>query len=375
MLRKPLPHPPEGALSGFGRPGATEMSCHGARMLDPAAPELSGAAAGSCTFRLLNDFQRGFPLVPRPFAAIAAECGLREDEVLDALQAWQASGVVGRVGAVFAPRRIGASALAALAAPAERLDEIAARVSAVAEVNHNYQREHAYNLWFVITAASPGRLREIVAGIERDTGCAVIVLPLEEEFHIDLGFDLAGGGRTADKSAAPSGQAMPEAACALPGLERGLMRALQDGLPLQSLPFEVLGRKAGLSEAMVIEMIERWLADGIVKRFGIVVRHHELGFRANAMCVWDVPDAEVSRIGRLLASEPAVTLCYRRRRALPGWRYNLFCMIHGRSREAVCAARDDIARRLGLDRWAHEVLFSCRRFKQQGACYLTDADK
>lgn len=351
------------------------MSCHGVRVIEPGAAELPGAAAGSRTFRLLNDFQRGFPLVPRPFAAIAADCGLREDEVLDALRAWQASGIVSRVGAVFAPRRIGASALAALAAPAERLEEVAARVSAVAEVNHNYQREHAYNLWFVITAASSERLREIVADIERDTGCAVIVLPLEEEFHIDLGFDLAGAARTADKEAAPSVRATSEVACALPALERGLMRALQEGLPFESAPFEMLGRKAGLSEAMAIEMIERWLADGIVNRFGIVVRHHELGFRANAMCVWDVPDGEVGRIGRLLATEPAVTLCYRRRRALPGWRYNLFCMIHGRSREAVRMTRDDIARRLGLDRWAHEVLFSCRRFKQQGACYLTDADK
>ncbi|SIQ76506.1 transcriptional regulator, AsnC family [Aromatoleum tolulyticum] len=352
------------------------MSCHGARIVDLAAAGVPGAAAGSGTFRLLNEYQRAFPLVSRPFAAIAAECGLGEDEALDALRAWQASGVVSRVGAVFAPRRIGASALAALAAPAERLEEIAARVSGVAEVNHNYQREHAYNLWFVVTAASPGRLREIVAGIEHDTGCPVIVLPLEEEFHIDLGFDLAGGGaaRAARQESVAPAQPPAEEACALPGLERALMRALQEGLPLESRPFDALGRKAGISEGMVFELIERWLADGIVKRFGIVVRHHELGFRANAMCVWDVPDEEVSRLGRLLAAEPAVTLCYRRRRALPGWRYNLFCMIHGRSREAVSATRDDIAGRLGLDRWAHEVLFSCRRFKQQGACYLTDAD-
>lgn len=351
------------------------MSCHGVRIVDIASARVSGAAIGSGTFRLLNEYQRAFPLVSRPFAVIAAECGLGEDEALDALRAWQASGVVSRVGAVFAPRRIGASALAALAAPAERLEEIAARVSAVAEVNHNYQREHAYNLWFVVTAASPERLREIVAGIEHDTGCAVIVLPLEEEFHIDLGFDLSGGGtaRAASTEAALPGQPVPDAACALPGLERALMRALQEGLPLEPHPFAALGRKAGISEAMVFELIERWLADGIVKRFGVVVRHHELGFRANAMCVWDVPDDEVSRLGRLLATEPAVTLCYRRRRALPGWRYNLFCMIHGRSREAVCATRDDLAGRLGLDRWAHEVLFSCRRFKQQGACYLTDA--
>lgn len=350
------------------------MSCHSARVVDVAAAAIAGAPAGSGPFRLLNDYQRGLPLVSEPFAAMAAACGLDEATVLTTLQAWVASGVVSRVGAVFAPRRFGASALAALSAPAGRLEEIAARISAVAEVNHNYQREHGFNLWFVVTAASAQRLRQIVVDIEYDTGCAVIVLPLEEEFHIDLGFDLAGGSRPVAGEAEVRPLVVADAACALPALERRLMVALQAGLTLQSRPFEALGRLVGLSEAMVIELIERWLDDGLVKRFGVVVRHHELGFRANAMCVWDVPDDEVSRIGRLLGAEPAVTLCYRRRRARPDWPYNLFCMIHGRSRDAVRASRDDIARRVGLDGWPQAVLFSCRRFKQQGACYLTEAD-
>lgn len=346
------------------------MNCHAARRVDIAAGELPGFAIGSPAFRLLNDYQRDFPLVSHPFAELAADCGMSEGEAIAALRGWQAAGVVSRVGAVFAPRRVGSSALAALAAPPGRLDEIAARVSGVAEVNHNYQREHAFNLWFVVTAASAARLDEVVREIERDTGCAVIVLPLEEAFHIDLGFDLAGRTRAPSGHAGGGAKLSGEAACALPELERRLMQALQSGLALVSRPFEALGRAAGLSEGMAIELIERWLGEGIVKRFGVVVRHHELGFRANAMCVWDVPDDEVARVGRLLAAEPAVTLCYRRRRARPLWPYNLFCMIHGRSREVVREIREDIAQRAGLDRWSHEVLFSCRRFKQQGACYL-----
>jgi DNA-binding Lrp family transcriptional regulator len=329
---------------------------------------------GDASFGLLNDYQRGFPLVPEPFAVIAAECGISENDVLAALRNWRDSGVVSRVGAVLAPRRIGASALAALAAPVDALEAVAARVSAIPEVNHNYQREHAFNLWFVITAASARRLRQIVADIEHDTGCAVIVLPLEEEFHIDLGFDLAGAARGSACAAAGALPPVGDAACALPGIERRLMIALQSGLPLQPRPFEALGRCAGLSEAMVIELIERWLDEGLIKRLGVVVRHHELGFRANAMCVWDVPDEHASALGHLLAAEPAVSLCYRRSRALPDWRYNLFCMIHGKSREAVLELRNALAARLELDRWPNAMLFSCRRFKQQGARYLTEAD-
>ena len=332
------------------------------------------AAPGSAGFRLLNEYQRGFPLVAQPFAEIAQAIGLDERTVLSAYRGWLQSGVVSRIGAVFAPRRVGASTLAALAAPAERLEEIAARVSAVAEVNHNYQREHAFNLWFVITAGSSQRLAEIVAGIERDTGCGVIVLPLEEEFHIDLGFCLAGGERAAPAAPRATGTGFGDIACAMPGMERSLMTAVQAGLPLEPRPFEALGRTIGATEGMVVEMLEGWLHEGVVKRFGVVVRHHELGFRANAMCVWDVPDEVVHELGCRLAHEPAVTLCYRRSRALPAWPYSLYCMIHGKSRDEVLSARDDIARRLDLDRWAHEVLFSTRRFKQRGARYWPEDD-
>lgn len=325
---------------------------------------------GSADFRLLNDYQRDFPLIARPFAAIGAQTGLDESTVLARFRSFARDGVVSRIGAVFAPRRLGASALAALSAPAERIEAIAARINAVPEVNHNYLREHAFNLWFVITAESGQRLSEVVAEIERDTGCTVLVLPLEEEFHIDLGFCLAGGAREVAVANTAALPAFADAACALPELERSLTRALQAGMPLEVRPFETLGRSVGLSEHAVIEMLERWQADGLVKRFGVVVRHHELGFRANAMCVWDVADDEVSSIGRKLATEPDVTLCYRRSRVLPHWRYNLFCMIHGKSRDAVVATRDDIATRLDLDRWPHAILFSTRRFKQRGAHYL-----
>ena len=330
-------------------------------------------------FRLLNEWQRDFPLEPRPFARIAQAVGAAEEDVIAAYRDLAAQGLVSRVGAVFAPRRLGASALAALAAPPERLEEVAARVTREPAINHNYQREHRYNLWFVVTAASRAQLDEVVAGIERDTGCAVIVLPLEEEFHIDLGFDLKAGGAGRRSHAGPrAGEPIAlgnaDGGCELPAVERQLIGALQGGLALEARPFATLAARVGLTEDAVISCIARWVDEGLIRRFGVVVRHHELGLEANAMCVWDVPDAEVSALGRCLAQEAAVTLCYRRSRVLPDWPYNLFCMIHGSAREEVLAARDDLAVRLGLDRHPHAVLFSCRRFKQTGARYLGAKD-
>lgn len=331
------------------------------------------AAMDPTDFRLLNDWQRRLPLVPEPFARIGEAVGLGQAAVIERYRALVQGGAVSRIGAVFAPRRLGASALAALAAPPDRLEAIAARVSREAAINHNYEREHHFNLWFVVTAASEEHLRQIVRGIEADTGCEVIVLPMEQEFHIDLGFDLAADARQPRTRCATHAAHARASFRILNAVERDLVAVLQPGLPLLPTPFAALGRRVGLSEAAVLRYIERWLDDGLIRRFGVVVRHQELGLDANAMCVWDLPDDAVPAIGRRLAAEPEVTLCYSRRRALPDWPYNLFCMIHGSSREEVAAARDALALRLGLDSRPHAVLFSCRRFKQTGACYMPPA--
>ena len=140
--------------------------------------------------RLLNEFQRDFPLSPTPYADIAARLDVTEAEVLSALQRLSASGAISRVGPVIRPHAIGASTLAALRVPPERLDAVATLVSGYPEVNHNYEREHAYNLWFVLTAPSKQRLHEVLRDIERRTGLAPINLPLLRDYHIDLGFEL-----------------------------------------------------------------------------------------------------------------------------------------------------------------------------------------
>lgn len=137
---------------------------------------------------LLNDFQRDLPLVPRPFAAIAEALGIDERTVLQTLQDLQQRGLISRVGPVFAPRRVGVSTLIALAVPPEQLETVAERVSAYPEVNHNYQREHRFNLWFVLTAPDQGRLSAVIDDIEQRTGLPVLDLPLECDYHIDLGF-------------------------------------------------------------------------------------------------------------------------------------------------------------------------------------------
>jgi len=111
--------------------------------------------------------------------------------------------------------------------------------------------------------------------------------------------------------------------------ERDLIAAVQDGLPLEPRPYAAVGRMVGLSEAEVIDGLRQLTERGVIRRFGLVLSHRNLGYRANGMVVWDVPDDEIGVVGESLAALPFVTLCYRRPRRLPDWPYNLFCMIHG----------------------------------------------
>ena len=140
--------------------------------------------------RLLNDFQQDFPLSPTPYADMARNLGVTEAEVLARLAALKSTGAVSRVGAVVRPNTVGVSTLAAMAVPPEQLESVAAVVNGYTEVNHNYEREHRLNLWFVATAPDTTRLQSALDEIAGRTGYEVLSFPLVEDYHIDLGFDL-----------------------------------------------------------------------------------------------------------------------------------------------------------------------------------------
>jgi DNA-binding Lrp family transcriptional regulator len=140
--------------------------------------------------RLLNDYQQDFPLSPTPYADMARDLGVTEADVLARLEALKSAGAVSRVGAVVRPNTIGVSTLAAMAVPPEQLESVAALVNGYTEVNHNYEREHRLNLWFVATAPDAARLQSTLDEIAARTGYEVLSFPLVEDYHIDLGFDL-----------------------------------------------------------------------------------------------------------------------------------------------------------------------------------------
>lgn len=151
--------------------------------------------------------------------------------------------------------------------------------------------------------------------------------------------------------------------------DEALISLMQSGLPLTPMPYADLGKEVGMTEEEVIRRLTYLKKSDVIKRFGIVVRHHELGYRANAMTVWNIDDDKVRELGACMGGFDFVTLCYRRPRRLPEWPYNLFTMIHGKDREHVLSNIELLVNQCGLNTTQHEVLFSSKRFKQRGAIY------
>jgi len=309
---------------------------------------------------LLDGWQRDFPLVPRPFDAIAGALGIEGAEVIDRLARLSAQGMITRVGATLRPNTAGASTLAAIAAPEDRLEAVAAAIGAEPGVNHSYLREHAWNLWFVVTGPDRAHVDATLARIAAATGLEALDLPLLCPYTLDLGFPLDG-------RAAPAPRPAPVVEGALAPGDRAVMQALTEGLALVPRPFAALGATLGRGEAEIIGRISRLAAAGLFGRIGVIVRHRALGWTSNAMVVWQAEPALIDRAGPRLAAAPGITLCYHRR-PVPGvWPYTLYAMIHARSRPEAMETLTRTQATAGLDGLPRQVLFSLRCFKQRGA--------
>lgn len=149
-------------------------------------------------------------------------------------------------------------------------------------------------------------------------------------------------------------------------VDRAIVLATQEGLPLTPRPYEAVGEEVGIPAAEVISRMERMLETGIIRRIGAVPNHYALGYHANGMTVWDVPDERVKELGQRMGALDYVSHCYHRPRHLPEWPYNLFAMVHGKDRDLVETRVAEMAEMLGADDRGHLILYSSRILKKTG---------
>jgi DNA-binding Lrp family transcriptional regulator len=313
---------------------------------------------------IVDRLQTGFPVCERPFREAARALRTTEDDLIARIDRLLGDGTLTRFGPLFHVEKMGgAFTLAAIAVPQAELERTAAAVNAFPEVAHNYAREHALNMWFVLATPSWATTGDTIARIEAATQLPVRAFPKEREYFVgmNLGVD---GARVADRRTS-SGRTRRRHVDAQP-LDRAIVTKLQSGLPLVPKPYDDVARMVDAPSSAVRQRVRAMLADGRIRRIGAVPDHFALGWRANGMSVWDVDDRVVDAMGARVGALTDVTHCYRRPRHLPDWPYNLFAMVHGRDRVEVAAKVEAIASILGGCARRHDVLFSTRILKKSG---------
>ena len=318
--------------------------------------------------RLIDEWQGGFPLCERPFAVVADRLEAGEDAVLGALRELLADGVLTRFGPLYQIERLGgAFSLAALPAPEADFERIAGIVNGFPEVAHNYRRDHAFNMWFVLATETPAGISDSVERIATATGLPVFNFPKEREYFLEARFTVGAGKMRG--AAAPLSLSTP-----LPAKNKSvsiqalkpLILATQAGLPLTPQPYHAIAVQLHSDVKTVLAGLQMLLDAGAIRRIGVVPNHYRIGYSANGMTVWDVADTAVDELGEAVGALEFVTHCYRRPRHCPDWPYNLFAMAHGANREEVAAKADRIAAILGDACRARDILYSTRILKKTG---------
>lgn len=317
---------------------------------------------------LVNLLQREFPLEPRPFAALADRLQTTEDDVLARVQRLKGERIIRQIGAIFDSRRLGyQSCLVAARVAPGRLEAAAEAINRHPGVSHNYERNHAFNLWFTLTV-SPGRdLQAEAERLQAEAGVESLrLLPTVRTFKIGVMLDVGGGedgvGRETPTRAVDDTPLRP-----LTDGDIAAIRALQNDLPVVSRPFALLAADAGMAEEDLLGHAQRLLAEGRMRRFAAVLHHRRAGFAANGMGVWNVPDERAMEVGEQMATFSAVSHCYQRPR-YPDWPYNLFTMIHGRTIEECERVAAAISAQTGITDYS--LLFSTREFKKVRVRYF-----
>ncbi len=313
---------------------------------------------------VINRCQGSFPIEEQPFARVAAELGTNANTLIETIGRLLDEGVLSRFGPLYDATSMGGGlTLAALSVPRERFDEVAALVNAMPEVAHNYERQHRLNMWFVVATEKPEQLQATLERISQAAALPVHDFPKLQTFYLGLWLHLDAQGKV-ETRAVPG--PLKQGGLIIDELDRCIVRATQDGLPLRIAPYTEIAEECDCSVESVMQRMRRMLERGVIRRIGVIPNHYRMGLKANGMSVWDVDDERIAELGARVGRLEFVSHCYQRPRHAPFWPYNLFAMIHGHDRDEVNAKREQVAELLGGACRRHEVLFSTRILKKTG---------
>lgn len=325
--------------------------------------------ADDITRKMINLLQIDFPLTAMPFAVIAERLGIKESAVIRHIYELKQKDIVRLIGPVIEARKLGyQTTLVAMNVPSNKLKRAEEVISAHPSVSHAYEREHHFNMW--VTFAAPASFsmdREIVRLSDAVGSDETMSLPALRVFKIGAYF---GMGSEDDESGYPlpgrTNKSLPRKVVLTPQ-EKLVLNILQQDLPLVHRPFTEMAKSAGLKTSDFLAVCSSLLERGVLRRYSASINHHKAGYQANAMTCWLAPASAVERCGNIMADMRQVSHCYERR-TYSSWPYNLYTMLHARSREACRTLIQELSEKTGLDNYL--VLFSTREFKKTRIKYL-----
>jgi len=312
--------------------------------------------------------QAEFPLARKPYAVLGNLLGIEADEVINRIKHLKAEGLIREISPVIDGRRLGYQpALVAMKVPQQDLARAEELISAHPGVSHGYERDHDLNVWFTLSLPSGNNINReldrLTSGLNIDLA---FVLPAIKVFKIGAYFDVGGEGHGKLEISTNHGGSLP-VKVEISANERLMIRELQQDLPLISTPFTDIAMRLNMEEETLLAGCRKLIQYGIIRRFGASINHRKAGFKGNGMVCWDVPSELVDTAGHKLAALPEVSHCYERE-TNPDWKYNIFAMMHGRTKEACHRIADQASENIGLGEY--EVLFSTREFKKARVKYL-----
>lgn len=312
--------------------------------------------------KLVNAVQKDFPLIREPFSALGLRLGISSDEVLRRIERLKADGVIGQISPVFDAWRLGyQTTLAVIQVAENQLAQAAKVINQHPGVSHCYQREHHFNLWFTLAVPVSTDMENELHKLGSRAGAEVILnLPAVRVFKIGAYFDVAGDDDLLPNTSVNHTSLLPED-IDLSYTERAVINELQMDLPLVPRPFELMSARLSMDVEEFLNQCRSLQQRGIMRRFGALIRHSRVGFVANAVVCWIVEPAIVEVVGKKVAEFREISHCYQRR-TTHLWPYNLFGVIHSRSREVCKEIVAQISQKTGLDKYV--VLFSSREFKK-----------
>jgi len=319
---------------------------------------------------ILSRIQKKFPLVAKPFEAIANELNITENEVLTILQKEKADGIIRQTSAIFDTKRLGyKSSLVAFKIPHAKIDDAVEIINSHPGISHNYERNHDFNIWFTLGISPDSKL-----GLETTVKLLAkltqaddyIMLPTLKLFKINVKLNTTGKDEKKEKV-----KKVIHKEINITPLHQQIIQKAQYDIEMISEPFKQIIDDLNIDYDTFFSILSELQDAGIMRRFASILNHRKAGFNANAMVVWDVDEANGEEIGERAAAFSAVSHCYLRPK-YDNWPYNLFTMVHGKTTEETNSIIEDMAKE--IPSLSHMPLYSSREFKKVRIEYFTPAE-